>query len=81
MIKVYQSYLIKSFWKILVYVTLSFFSLIIILNIFEELTFLKILIFTLVTFSFNLLTSPSIVYETFPFIFFIAHISIFKTDG
>ena len=73
MIKVYQSYLIKSFWKILVYVTLAFFSLIIILNIFEELTFFKDTdIHPGYPFLLTFLTSPSIVYETFPFIFFIA---------
>ncbi len=73
MIKVYQSYLIKSFWKILAYVTLSFFSLIIILNIFEELTFFKDAdIHPGYPFLLTFLTSPSVVYETFPFIFFIA---------
>ena len=73
MIKVYQSYLIKSFWKILVYVTLAFFSLIIILNIFEELTFFKDTdIHPGYPFLLTFLTSPSLVYETFPFIFFIA---------
>ena len=72
MIKVYQSYLIKSFCKILLYVTLSFFSLIIILNIFEELTFFKDTnIHPSYPFLLTFLTSPSIVYETFPFIFFI----------
>ena len=73
MIKVYQSYLIRSFWNILVYVTLSFFSLIIILNVFEELTFFKDTdIHPGYPFLLTFLTSPSIVYETFPFIFFIA---------
>ena len=73
MIKVYQSYLIKSFWKILLYVTLCFFGLIIILNIFEELTFFKDTnVHPGYPFLLTFLTSPSIVYETFPFIFFIA---------
>ena len=73
MIKVYQSYLIKSFWKILLYVTLCFFGLIIILNIFEELTFFRDTnVHPGYPFLLTFLTSPSIVYETFPFIFFIA---------
>lgn len=73
MIKVYQSYLIKSFWKILLYVTLCFFGLIIILNIFEELTFFKDTnVHPGYPFLLTFLNSPSIVYETFPFIFFIA---------
>tara|TARA_S200000501_G_scaffold72979_1_gene64917 strand:- start:2185 stop:3264 length:1080 start_codon:yes stop_codon:yes gene_type:complete len=73
MIKVYQLYLIKSFWKILLYVTLCFFGLIIILNIFEELTFFRDTnVHPGYPFLLTFLTSPSIVYETFPFIFFIA---------
>ena len=73
MIKVYQLYLIKSFWKILLYVTLCFFGLIIILNIFEELTFFKDTnVHPGYPFLLTFLNSPSIVYETFPFIFFIA---------
>ena len=73
MIKVYQLYLIKSYWKILFYVTIAFFSLIIILNIFEEISFFKDTdIHPSYPFLLTFLTSPSIVYETFPFIFFIA---------
>ena len=36
MIKVYQTYIIKSYSKVFSFVLLSFFSLIIILNIFED---------------------------------------------
>ena len=73
MIKVYQTYLIKSFWKILLSVFLVFFSLIIILNIFEEVSFFKdIEINPFYPFFLTVLTTPSIVYETFPFIFFIS---------
>ncbi len=72
MIKVYQSYLIKSFWQIFIFVCLVFFSLIIILNIFEEISFFKdIKINPFYPILLTLLTSPSLVYETFPFIFFI----------
>ena len=41
MIKVYQFYLVKSYWKSLFFVSLIFFSLSVILNIFEEVSFFK----------------------------------------
>ncbi len=73
MIKVYQSYLIKSYWRILFFVSIIFFSLSIILNIFEEVSFFKDMevngFFPVLL---TLLTAPTIVYETFPFIFFIS---------
>ena len=73
MIKVYQKYLIFSFLKTLLVVFSIFFSLVIILNIFEEVSYLRDtdtnLLFPLFL---TLLNSPSIVYETFPFIFFIS---------
>ncbi len=73
MIKIYQSYLVRSYWTILFFVSLIFFSLSIILNIFEEVSFFKdvnVNIFYPVLLT--LLTAPTIVYETFPFIFFIS---------
>ena len=73
MIKVYQLYLIRSYWKILLFVSLIFFSLAIILNIFEEVSFFKdVDVNNLYPIFLTLLTAPSIVYETFPFIFFIS---------
>ena len=73
MIKIYQLYLIKSFWMILFFVSLIFFSLSIILNIFEEVSFFKdIDVNSLFPILLTLLTAPTIVYETFPFIFFIS---------
>jgi len=73
MIKVYQLYLIKSYWKTLFFVSLIFFSLSVILNIFEEVSFFKGLnVNTFYPLFLTLLTSPTIVYETFPFIFFIS---------
>ena len=73
MIKVYQSYLVRSHWRTLFYVSLIFFSLAIILNIFEEVSFFKeIDVSTLYPIVLTLLTAPTIVYETFPFIFFIS---------
>tara|TARA_B100001057_G_C22817014_1_gene937872 strand:+ start:349 stop:1428 length:1080 start_codon:yes stop_codon:yes gene_type:complete len=73
MIKVYQRYLITSFIKTLLIVFSIFFSLVIILNIFEEVSYLKETDTNLLfPFFLTLLNSPSIVYETFPFIFFIS---------
>ena len=73
MIKVYQFYLIKSYWKSLFFVSLIFFSLSVILNIFEEVSFFKdIKVNSLYPVFLTLLTAPTIVYETFPFIFFIS---------
>ena len=73
MIKVYQRYLIASFIKTLLIVFSIFFSLVIILNIFEEVSYLKETDTNLLfPFFLTLLNSPSIVYETFPFIFFIS---------
>ena len=73
MIKVYQKYLITSFLKTLLVVFFIFFSLVIILNIFEEVSYLRDtdtnLFFPIFL---TFLNSPSIVYETFPFIFFIS---------
>ena len=73
MIKVYQKYLVTSFLKTLLVVFSIFLSLVIILNIFEEVSYLRdtdtnLLFPIFLTF----LNSPSIVYETFPFIFFIS---------
>ena len=73
MIKIYQSYLVKSHWKTLFFVSLIFFSLAIILNIFEEVSFFKeTKVGSFYPVFLTLLTAPTIVYETFPFIFFIS---------
>ncbi len=73
MIKTYQSYIIKSFLKIFLYVFFIFLFLTVVLNIFEEVSFFKntnvSLLFPLYM---TLLNTPSVIYETFPFIFFIA---------
>tara|TARA_Y100001958_G_scaffold157944_1_gene154399 strand:+ start:2034 stop:3113 length:1080 start_codon:yes stop_codon:yes gene_type:complete len=73
MIKTYQLYIINSFFKIFLYVFFIFLFLTIVLNIFEEVSFFKntnvSLFFPLYM---TLLNTPSVIYETFPFIFFIA---------
>ena len=73
MIKIYQLYLIKSYWRTLCFVSLIFFSLAVILNIFEEVSFFKeVEVNTLYPVFLTFLTAPTVVYETFPFIFFIS---------
>ena len=73
MIKIYQTYIIKSYTKIFSFVFLAFFSLTIILNIFEEVSFFKnVETGFIFPFLLTFLNAPSVVYETFPFIFFIA---------
>ncbi len=73
MIKLYQNYIIRSYFKIFLFIFFLFFSLTIILNIFEEVSFFKDTDASpFLPFILTLLNSPSIVYETFPFIFFIS---------
>ena len=71
-IKTYNLYIIKNFLTSLVNVSLIFFALVFILNIFEEISFFKdqtsdILIPILLTF----LNIPSVIFDIFPFIFLI----------
>ena len=73
MIKTYQNYLIKLFYKKILLTSLIFFCLIIILNIFEEINFFKNLeINFLLPFFISLLRAPSNLFEVFPFIFLIS---------
>ena len=71
--KTYEKYLLGDFLRIFLKVSLVFFSLIILLNILEEINFFKdenentILVPTILTF----LNSPSLLFNIFPFIFFI----------
>ena len=82
MIKIYQNYIIKSFAKIFLYVFFIFLFLTIILNIFEEVSFFKNTDVSLFfPFYMTLLNTPSVIYETFPFIFFIATQFIFNTQA
>ena len=73
MIKIYQKYLTLSFLKFFMVVSLIFFSLVFILNVFEEVSFLKDTDTNIyLPFFLTLLNSPSVLFETFPFIFFIS---------
>ena len=92
--KVYIKYIILSFLKSLVFVTLVFLSLVIILNILTEIEFFKnIKVKSFFPIYVSLLNSPSLLFEMFPFIFLIStqfffinifndnQIQIFKYSG
>ena len=71
-IKTYQSYVIKNFLIIFFQVTLIFFCLILVLNIFEEMGYVKDLqVSLLYPLLLTALNSPSVLYTIFPFIFLI----------
>ena len=72
MIQTYKSYLIKLFLKKLLNITIGFFCLIFILNLFEEISFFKsqdtdIFLPFILTF----LNTPATIFDIFPFIFLI----------
>jgi lipopolysaccharide export system permease protein len=72
-IKTYQSYIIKTYIGLLSQVTLVFFSLILILSIFEEISYFKDLDVTaFYPVLMSALNSASLLYTIFPFIFLIA---------
>ena len=73
MIKIYQLYLIKSYIKNILTITGIFFSLVLLLNIFEEINYFKDLqISVLFPILLNFLNAPSILFNIFPFIFLIS---------
>ena len=72
-INTYKKYIVSTFSKILLEITLIFFSLILIINLFEEITFLKDVeapefypIFL------SILNTPSVIFDILPFIFLIS---------
>ena len=73
MIKTYQRYILKKFLGSIFIISGIFYGLVLILNLFEEINYVKNLNedFTL-PFFLNFINSPSILYEIFPFIFLIA---------
>ncbi len=80
MLAIYQKNLINSFFKSLGIVTIIFFCITIILNIFEEVSFFKNVDgvnFTLPIFL-TILNSPSVIFDIFPFIFLIATLYFFS---
>ncbi len=70
MFKIYQNYLIVNFISKFIYLSLVFFSLSIILNLLEEITFLKnVEVPFWYPYLLTLLTAPITLFEIFPFIF------------
>jgi len=71
-IKTYQHYVIKTYISMLALITLIFFGLILILNIFEEINYFKDLdVNGFYPILMSMLNSTSILYGIFPFIFLI----------
>ena len=72
-IKTYQFYIIKTYIGMMTRITLIFFGLILILNIFEEISYFKNLdVNGFYPLLMSMLNSPSIIYSIFPFIFLIS---------
>ena len=72
-IKKYQSYLLSLFIKSFILVSVVFFCIVIIINIFEEIKFSeKYNTEIYYTIYLSLLNTPSIMFELFPFIFLIS---------
>ncbi len=72
MLKIYEKYILLKFFKIFFNISLVFFSLAIILNIFEEISFFKnIDVNPMVPYFLTILNAPIILFEIFPFIFLI----------
>ena len=78
MINVYKKYLIKKFIKKIFSVSVVFLLLIIILNIFEEISFFaNSEVNFLIPFFLTFYNSPSVLFEIFPFIFLISSLLFF----
>ena len=78
MINVYKKYLIKKFLKKIFNVSIVFLFLILILNIFEEISFFeKSEVNFMTPFLLTFLNSSSILFEIFPFIFLISSLLFF----
>ena len=74
----YKKYILTSFSKILLEITLVFFSLVLIMNLFEEITFFKdVDIQVIYPLMLAFLNAPSIIVDILPFIFLISTQFIF----
>ena len=72
-LKTYQTYIIKSYLTVLLKISLIFLSLIMILNVFEEINYFKESNISLsIPLTLTIINAPSVLYEIFPFIFLIA---------
>jgi lipopolysaccharide export system permease protein len=78
MINVYKKYLIKKFLKKVINVSIVFLFLIVVLNIFEEISFFESTeVNFMIPFFLTFLNSSSILFEIFPFIFLISSLLFF----
>ena len=78
MIAVYKKYLIKKFLRKLINVSLVFLSLIIVLNIFDEISFFENLnVNFFIPFFLTFSSAPSTLFEIFPFVFLISSLLFF----
>ena len=72
-IKIYQNYIVKNYINTLLKITLIFYCLIFIMNIFEEINFFKNTDSNIyMPLALTFLNAPSVLYEIFPFIFLIS---------
>ena len=83
--KVYEKYIIINFLKSFLYITCVFFSFVFVINLLAELDFFKNYnVSTGLILYLNLLNSPSLIFEMFPFIFLIStqffFIKLLKSD-
>ena len=78
MIQIYQKYIIYSFLKNLLKVFIFFFGLVLILNLFEEISFFKnVNIDFYFPVFITLLNVPSVLFDILPFIFLITTLFFF----
>src|SRR6056300_1151070 len=78
MFRIFQKYIILKFFKSLTLVTLIFSIVILIMNLLEEISYLKeVENSILIPIYLTLLNLPSILFEIFPFIFLISSIFLF----
>ena len=72
-VSTYKLYILKKFTTKILLISAIFFSLVLIVNLLEEISFLKDSENTIfLPFLLSLLNAPSLMYEIFPFIFLIA---------
>ena len=78
MINVYKKYILGLFTKTLIEIILIFFSLILIINLFEEINFLKNEnVSGFYPIFLSLLNTPSVIFDILPFIFLVSTIFFF----
>ena len=77
-INTYKKYILNLFTKTLIEVILIFFALILIINLFEEINFLKNEnVSSFYPIFLSLLNTPSVIFDIFPFIFLVSTIYFF----